>query len=127
MLPSKSVNIPKKVSPYVGKEWISEAGPSVREVDPDASKTASSRDFVFGTDSQTIRRRMRKNFDWSKNHIAGKTANKDLKEIKLHTFRHFYATKLYLQTRDIRYVQKKLGHRSITSTTIYETQSLAWM
>ncbi len=25
-----------------------------------------------------------------------------------------------IQTRDIRYVQKKLGHRSITSTTIYE-------
>jgi site-specific recombinase XerC len=37
-----------------------------------------------------------------------------------HTFRHFFATKLYLQTRDIRYVQKKMGHRSITSTTIYE-------
>jgi len=36
------------------------------------------------------------------------------------TFRHFFATKLYLQVRDIRYVQKKMGHRSITSTTIYE-------
>jgi len=33
---------------------------------------------------------------------------------------HFFATELYLQTRDIRYVQKKLGHRSITSTTVYE-------
>lgn len=26
----------------------------------------------------------------------------------------------YLQTKDIKYVQKKLGHRSITSTTVYE-------
>jgi integrase len=39
---------------------------------------------------------------------------------RAHTFRHFFATKLYLQTRDIHYVQKKMGHRSITSTTIYE-------
>lgn len=31
-----------------------------------------------------------------------------------------HACKPYLQTRDIRYVQKKMGHRSITSTTIYE-------
>ena len=77
-------------------------------------------DYVFGKDPEYIRRRMRANFHWARGHIAAKTANGDFLRVHLHTFRHFFATKLYLQTRDIRYVQKKMGHRSITSTTIYE-------
>jgi len=77
-------------------------------------------EYVFGKDPERIRRRMRANFHWARGYIAAKTANKDLVKIHLHTFRHFFATKLYLQTRDIRYVQKKMGHRSITSTIIYE-------
>ena len=77
-------------------------------------------EYVFGKNPECIRKRMRANFHWARGYIAAKTDNKDLKKIHLHTFRHFFATKLYLQTRDIRYVQKKMGHRSITSTTIYE-------
>ena len=79
-----------------------------------------SGDYIFGKSPESIRKRMRANFHWARAHIAAKTANKELLRIHLHTFRHFYATKLYLQTRDIRYVQKKLGHRNIISTTIYE-------
>ena len=74
-------------------------------------------DYVFG---ENAKKRMRHNFNWTRKHVAVKTANKNLLRIHLHAFRHFFATKLYLQTRDIRYVQKKLGHRSITSTTVYE-------
>jgi site-specific recombinase XerD len=77
-------------------------------------------EYIFGKNSNHIRKRMRANFSWARAHIAAKTANKNLLKIHLHTFRHFFATKLYVQTRDIRYVQKKMGHRSITSTTIYE-------
>jgi integrase len=77
-------------------------------------------DYVFGRDPETIRRQMRHNFHWARGHVAAKTANKDVLRIHLHTFRHFFATKLYLQAQDLRYVQKKMGHRSITSTTIYE-------
>jgi len=77
-------------------------------------------EYMFGKDPERIRKRMRANFHWARGYIAAKTANKDLTRIHLHTFRHFFATRLYLQTRDIRYVQKKMGHRSITSTTIYE-------
>jgi len=80
----------------------------------------SDSEYVFGKNPESIRKRMRANFHWARGYIAAKTANKDLKKIHLHTFRHFFATKLYLQTRDIRYVQKKMGHRSITSTIIYE-------
>jgi len=73
--------------------------------------------YVFG---ENARKRMRSNFSWTRKHIAMKTANKNLLRIHLRTFRHFFGTKLYLQTRDICFVQKKLGHRSITSTTVYE-------
>lgn len=81
------------------------------------SRQPKKGEYVFGED---VGRRMRKNFHWTRKHIAAKTANKNLLKIHLHSFRHFFATKLYLQTNDIRYVQKKLGHRSILSTTIYE-------
>jgi len=84
------------------------------------SRQPEKGEYLFGADPDTICRRMRKNFHWARGHLAAKTANKEFLKIHLHTFRHFFATKLYLQTRDIRYVQKKLGHRSITSTTIYE-------
>ena len=77
-------------------------------------------EHVFGKNPKHIRKRMRANFHWARGHISAKTANKELLKVHLHSFRHFFATKLYLQTRDIRYVQKKMGHRSITSTTIYE-------
>jgi site-specific recombinase XerD len=77
-------------------------------------------DYVFGKNPESIMKRMRANYDWARGYISAKTANKDLLKIHLHTFRHFFATKLYLQTKDIKYVQKKLGHRNITSTTIYE-------
>ncbi|MCW4001784.1 MAG: site-specific integrase [Candidatus Bathyarchaeota archaeon] len=79
-----------------------------------------NKEYVFGKDPKHIRKRMRANFHWARGHIRAKTANKELLKVHLHSFRHFFATKLYLQTRDIRYVQKKMGHRSITSTTIYE-------
>jgi integrase len=83
-------------------------------------KQPHASDCVFGKDPEAIRKWIRANFHWARGHIAAKTANKDLLIIHLHKFRHFFATKLYLQTHDLRYVQKKMGHRSITSTTIYE-------
>ena len=36
-----------------------------------------------------------------------------------HTFRHTFATNLYQKSKDIRLVQKALGHRSIQTTQIY--------
>jgi len=77
-------------------------------------------DYIFGKNPKSIAERTRINFYWARAHTVAKTGNKDLLRIHLHTFRHFYATKLYLQTRDIRYVQKKMGHKSIASTIIYE-------
>ena len=45
--------------------------------------------------------------------------------IALHTLRHFYACKLYHQTKDILLVRERLGHRSIPNTMVY-TQLVDW-
>ena len=36
-----------------------------------------------------------------------------------HAFRHSYAIRLLKETKNIRYVQKQLGHSSLTTTQIY--------
>ena len=41
--------------------------------------------------------------------------------ISFHTFRHWKATTLYHQTKDIYYVKEFLGHKRISSTEIYIT------
>jgi integrase len=51
--------------------------------------------------------------------IAEKLKNPRLIKIHYHTFRHYKATQLYHQTRDILYVMKFLGHRDVKNTLIY--------
>ena len=40
-------------------------------------------------------------------------------KITFHTFRHFGATMLYAKTKNLIYVQEKLGHRNIQNTMVY--------
>jgi hypothetical protein len=63
---------------------------------------------------------MRINFHNSRLQVAKKTSDKDLLRIHLHSFRHFFASRLYQETRDLRYAQKKMGHRNIQNTEICE-------
>ena len=42
-----------------------------------------------------------------------------LKQIQLHTFRHFFATMLYVKTLNILKVQQALGHKNLMNTQIY--------
>ncbi|MCW4045304.1 MAG: tyrosine-type recombinase/integrase, partial [Candidatus Bathyarchaeota archaeon] len=51
--------------------------------------------------------------------VARTQNNPRILKISLNTFRHFGATMLYHQTRDILLVQKLLGHKSITNTMKY--------
>ena len=41
------------------------------------------------------------------------------KTYSIHACRHSYGTYLYQKTKDVRLVQKQLGHSSITTTTVY--------
>ncbi|MDH5267384.1 MAG: site-specific integrase [Candidatus Bathyarchaeota archaeon] len=52
-------------------------------------------------------------------HLARKLNNPALMKITFHTIRHWKATMLYYQTKDILYVMKFLGHKNIKNTLIY--------
>lgn len=73
-------------------------------------------DLVFG---ENATERMRKLFHWTRTRLAYRTQNPRIKQIHLHTFRHWGATMLYHYSKDIMLVMERLGHRSITSTQIY--------
>ena len=57
--------------------------------------------------------------------VAKAQNNPRFLSIHLHSFRHFRATSLYHQTKDLLYVQRMLGHRSISNTIRY-TQLVDW-
>jgi len=50
---------------------------------------------------------------------ARKLGNERLTQIKFHTLRHLHATKLYHETKDIYFVQRRLGHKRIENTMKY--------
>jgi len=72
---------------------------------------------IFGP--QTNLNNFRGNFIKRRKYLAQRLANPKINKITFHTFRHWGATMLYHKTKDILYVQKKLGHRSIENTMIY--------
>jgi integrase len=51
--------------------------------------------------------------------LAKKLQNPKLKNIKLYSFRHYFATSLYYETKDILLTKEMLGHRNINNTMIY--------
>jgi integrase len=51
--------------------------------------------------------------------LAKRLTNPRLKEIHFHTLRHWKATQLYHQTKDILYVKEFLGHKKLDSTLRY--------
>jgi integrase len=51
--------------------------------------------------------------------LAYKLQNPRLMRISFHTIRHWKATMLYHETKDILYVMKFLGHKNIKNTLIY--------
>ena len=62
---------------------------------------------------------LKSNFYKTRKSIAFKLQNPRLKEIGLHTFRHWKATMEYHKTKDILHVQQLLGHRDLRNTLIY--------
>lgn len=64
-------------------------------------------------------RALRQVFQRQRERLARKLQNPRLRLIHFHTFRHWKATMLYHQTKDILYVMNFLGHKSIKNTLIY--------
>ena len=72
--------------------------------------------YIFGkSDPDSIRW----TFDQQKTRLSIKLQNPRLKQIHFHTLRHYYATKMYNETKSLIEVQAKLGHRNINSTMVY--------
>jgi len=63
--------------------------------------------------------KVKRNFYKQRKTIAQKLGNPRLKQISFTTFRHWKGTMEYHRTRDILYVQRLLGHKSLQSTMIY--------
>jgi integrase len=73
-------------------------------------------EYIFGNTSLSGHRWT---FDKQKVRLAKKLQNPRLKQIHFHTLRHYYATRLFTDTKNLPLVQEKLGHRSINSTMVY--------
>jgi integrase len=76
----------------------------------------------FGIKSLKV---LRASFSHQRRRLAYKLQNPNLRRITLHTFRHFFACKLYHNTKDLLLVQSRLGHRNIQNTMVY-TQLVEW-
>ena len=74
---------------------------------------------------QPKKRMLREYFSVQRKEISQRLNNQRLLKITFHTFRHWKGTMEYHKLRDLRAVQKILGHKSILSTQIYENTEAA--
>ncbi len=51
--------------------------------------------------------------------LARKAQIPEAEKVSPHTLRHTFATDLYRETKNLRLVQKALGHASVATTQIY--------
>ncbi|MEM3055306.1 MAG: tyrosine-type recombinase/integrase [Candidatus Bathyarchaeia archaeon] len=72
--------------------------------------------YVFGGAGQHA---LKMSFMKQRKRLAYKLQNPRLMKISFHTIRHWKATMLYHETKDILYVMKFLGHRDVKNTLIY--------
>jgi integrase len=73
-------------------------------------------DYIFG---QTRIGSFRTVFDYQKTRLAEKLQNPRLKQIHFHTLRHYHATKLFSETKNILLIKERLGHRRLETTMVY--------
>lgn len=62
---------------------------------------------------------LRRTFERQRKKLAIKLGNPRLQQIHFHTLRHWKASMLYHQTKDVLFVMRFLGHKSITNTLKY--------
>jgi len=73
-------------------------------------------EYIFGNSNT---RSIRASFCDTRKSISQKLQNPRLQRISFHTFRHWKATSLYHQTKNILLVKKFLGHASLDNTLLY--------
>jgi integrase len=73
-------------------------------------------DRIFGANPTEFRK---SSFYQTRKVLSRKLQNPRLARISFHTLRHWKATVLYHQTKDILYVKQFLGHRKIETTLLY--------
>jgi integrase len=79
-------------------------------------QTKKHSDKIFATAGA-----LKSNYYSLRKSLIYKLQNPRLKEIQLHTFRHWKATMEYHKTKDIIHVQQILGHRDIKCAMVYIT------
>jgi integrase len=62
---------------------------------------------------------MRRNYTRRRNVLSEQLVNPQLKRVNFRTFRHWKATVTYHETKDILFVQRLLGHKSLKNTLVY--------
>jgi integrase len=72
--------------------------------------------YIFGNPNTRV---IRSVFCDNRKSLAAKLQNPCLLRISLHTFRHWKATSLYHQTKNILLVKEFLGHASLDNTLLY--------
>lgn len=73
-------------------------------------------DYVFGTNNRRTRQSV---YYVQRRKLAHRLSNPRLRRIGFHTFRHWKATMLYHETKDILLVNEFLGHKHLDTTMIY--------
>lgn len=68
---------------------------------------------------QLTEHRLRKAIIRYREEVVEKYGLNEAKKVHLHTFRHFYATKVYNETKDLVLVKTLLGHSSVRTTEVY--------
>ncbi len=71
--------------------------------------------YIFNPHAHTIRQ----NYYKQRRRIASILQNPRLMQIRLHTFRHWKATMEYHRTKNIKHVQRLLGHKKLEHTDRY--------
>jgi integrase len=73
-------------------------------------------EHIFGTGNVLD---LQRTFQRQRKRIAFKLGNSRIQRITFHTLRHWKATMLYHQTKDVLYVKQFLGHKDINNTLKY--------
>ena|GEM_PF-2554745 len=76
--------------------------------------------YLFERNGRCLKEnRMRKAIIKYRRRVVEKYGIREAENVHLHTFRHYYASRVYQETKDLVLVKSLLGHSNIKSTEIY--------